>query len=478
MRLCAIAMVADGKLDEKEKEAIVDIANRDLRNFEGLREKVTDYLKESGVETEGRDDEDILILYIEKILTLLDADCKDSKNMRQGLFVDVASISGRQALEELRDIVYVIKADNVVTEAERMAFVSVAKVFKFSGVDKIWDTFYKMSKEDLLKAHVKYSMYDSRGKVIKVSDVEIIERTIVNYNIKGPLSYGLYSAIYRERYEAEKQKRKGNKWISMLALFTFIVSSVMVYYECAKCLEFKFIAEEHSLEFPNTVIDSLVCDGIDYLITNGTDYVLDASNELINTDTAFLQAGMDHNATNGDDKFLGLLIWSLVIIAFSILFKHFKKFLRYNHNVSLQMPSLPVILFLTLLVMYFRVSVVNLSLFYMPFFVLCMMLSIEVMIFLREKYTEESASRIKESSSGLLIVFVSAAIIADICIGIIELPMNPSGWMIFNKIAYSLFLGCLSFFAGKFMEMTALQNAVDMEKMDSCLDNIKDCLYD
>ena len=110
---------------------------------------------------------------------------------------------------------------------------------------------------------------------------------------------------------------------------------------------------------------------------------------------------------------------------------------------------------------------------YTPFCVLLMMLSIEVMTFMRERYTEKVKDKKKESSK-LLIIFVAAAIIADLCIGLIELPANVDNAILIRKIAYSVFLGCVSFFAGKFMEMYSIQKQVDMETMETSMKNIND----
>ena len=108
-----------------------------------------------------------------------------------------------------------------------------------------------------------------------------------------------------------------------------------------------------------------------------------------------------------------------------------------------------------------------------PLCVLCMMLSIEIMVFMRDKYTQET-------SSTLLVVFVIAAIVADLCIGFIEIPegMYKDFSVVAPKVAYSIFLGCLSFFAGKFMEMNASQKQQEEDQMDEDIQEINEHLMD
>ena len=98
---------------------------------------------------------------------------------------------------------------------------------------------------------------------------------------------------------------------------------------------------------------------------------------------------------------------------------------------------------------------------------------------MRERYTKDNKNLSKHStSSALLIIFVIAAVVADLCIGFIEIPYNEYGnfSIIAPKVAYSIFLGCLSFFAGKFMEMDAIQKHAEVIEMDGYIKNIKEHL--
>lgn len=95
------------------------------------------------------------------------------------------------------------------------------------------------------------------------------------------------------------------------------------------------------------------------------------------------------------------------------------------------------------------------------------MISIEWMVFMRTRISEKQDKDDKKerNNTTMLIVFVVAAIVIDICFGIIEIPHEVGTTAdnlytiktILPKICSALLLGMLCFFSGKFFELKAQQ---------------------
>ena len=476
MRLCAVGMVTDGSLDYHEKSAIKEIIIRDW----GSENKVSAEEIDFTFKPSSNSDELKAIDYIEHLYERL----RNDTDAQQGLFVDIKSLSDFEALEELRDIVYVIKADSVVAEVERIAFVAIAKIFKFTNIDGIWDLFYGKKKKELKDLSVRYDMYSGRRSQINVYDVGVIEKAIIQYGIDGPLRLGLQSAIQRDKYDLLKYREKRHKLISRIALVVFAFSSIILYFECAHLLEYKIIANEHNIHMPQPVIDLLCADG-DSLLRSNSIWCEKYSNllepplsesEEIELRHFQIEEGMRYSMLDGVTKALLLFFLCLILYIATLIFRRVRKRFKFKYNKSISKNVLLLlggIFMICFYCLYRYTPKLNILISYTPLWVLCMMLSIEIMIFMREKYTAKINTEKKESST-LLIIFVVAAVTADLCIGFIELPPNVDPVIIVNKIAYSIFLGCVSFFAGKFMEMDSIQKQVDVEKMEKSMSNIND----
>ena len=484
MRLCAVGMVSNDSLDESEMNAIKDIILRDWTG-EG---KISPQDISFSFTSESLEDK-----ASEYLASLYDR-LKTDEDAQLGLFVDIKSLTDYQALEELRDIVYVIKADSVISETERIAFVAIAKIFKFSSIDSIWNVFFEEEKCNLINMQIKQSMYKSRRSQINVYDIGVIEKAIINYEVGGPLRLGLQSAIQRDKYDLIKHREKNHKRVSKIALVFFVVSALILYFECAKLLEYKIIANEltheckheckHEVHMPQPIVDIFRNDGKEVLdeeckvAAENKDSVLETSSELAEchqgyTELCCVEAGMRRSMLDGYSKAFRIVLIGVVLYLIFLVVRKIIRKIKFLYNISLPGWPLPIVLCLAVLsLLYFIIpkSVISM-LCYTPFWVLCMMLSIEVMIFMRERYTEKIKEKKKESST-LLIVFVAAAVIADLCIGLIELPVGVDPIIVVNKIAFSVFLGCVSFFAGKFMEMDSIQKQVDIENMETSMKNI------
>lgn len=553
MRLCAMGMVSDNKLDACEREAIVEIILRDLKkaaktsfpecsaglfakNKKGFAKKNKEAKALSSDDEKIFVDTEVFRKVCERVLScdtkdpavsegqyeiksipkaIKDESGKDKRIIEEesarkiaasyvtvvqnqlagdehkmdasrGLFVDIGTLGDEEALRELRDMVYVIKADNIVAEKERMAFIAVSKVYKFSGVDHMWNEFFDMPKDRLLGEEcIKRDLYDERRIPISVEDVKLVEKAIVDYGVDGPLRYGLESAIQRDKYDLVKHRERSRKRLSKWALLVFALSALIVYFECAIHLETKFIE-----------IESQDVIKVDHPIVESIKALGSAGNNS-KSDGLVLEEGIGKILPDGYENafrvFLGicllLALWGLYHWYSRSLFKDKLIWVKVWKNwacrfilKALMVLVLLGVFFIGILTTWFSfedsVFDVFLSISWAPFWVLCMMLSIEIMVFMREKYTKESDDEREETSSALLIIFVVAAVVADLCIGFIELPADFTPLMVLNKVAYSIFLGCLSFFAGKFMEMDAIQKRVEEKRIDESINNIKAYLED
>ena len=104
-----------------------------------------------------------------------------------------------------------------------------------------------------------------------------------------------------------------------------------------------------------------------------------------------------------------------------------------------------------------------------------MMISIEWLIFMLEEYAfkhEDNAENHRHGNS-VLVVLVAAAIIADVCIGLIELGGHLTVGTVTGKVASALLLGCICFFIGKFIDMHRVQKSIDIKEMKKVVENIE-----
>lgn len=117
--------------------------------------------------------------------------------------------------------------------------------------------------------------------------------------------------------------------------------------------------------------------------------------------------------------------------------------------------------------------------------ILIMMLAIEWLIFARsnahgsndmvvhEKPKDGKTPETSSKQHTSLALFVGIAILLDVCLGIIELPVRDVGiYGISIKILSAIFLGCICFFTGKFFENMREQQIGDIGKMDEITQNL------
>lgn len=529
MRLTAIGMVADGKINDNEKRCITEIILKDYLDgkIHDLDNFIPNSLDKSKIQIERHGDitsiiypnwnidiscednqiwnklkndkllnEDEIIqcyaksrYYVECIAQRL-----EKPNVQQGLYVNIDALSFEDVLLELRESILVFKADKLIAESERAAFISTALVMNIKNPDKLWIEWIGKSKEQLLDDNIisntrKIIEYD---KEVDSNDVETIEQSIITYNIKGPLKYGLRNAIDNKLHKHTKLIEQRNKMYSRVALIIFALTAFLIYKECTISVETKIIQKEHKefteLSYENSQMAKNLINEGHYNITKENANIEELSQE---DKLLYYQKGVSLLKTDGEKNFKINFMWIplgiIIIITFrTVLLKLIEKtrflslkmwYLKYINNVRINhVVILMIVIILSAFFIYRMNSSSYVSMIYNSILVLMMMLSIEIMIFMRERYSKKIQ---EHHSSGIIIVLVAFAIIADFCIGFIEIPYDCITWeLLFNKIASALLLGCISFFTGKFLEINSMQKQIEIDYMYKMINNINNYLSD
>lgn len=206
-------------------------------------------------------------------------------------------------------------------------------------------------------------------------------------------------------------------------------------------------------------------------------------------ESIYMEYALSHLSLNGDEVLSKITIKNASVVIFIsgfllILLKIIDKNVNRKSNILKLIIYLLFATFITRLI-YNYVGEPRLVSWYNTFLVAVMMISIEIMVLTRElsskriNFISDETKKIShQSSKGLLIVFVLAAIIADMCIGYIELPyLNSENtdfyqYMLNDKLASALLLGCISFFTGKFIEQHSIQQEIDIETMKVAIEDL------
>jgi uncharacterized membrane protein YbjE (DUF340 family) len=100
---------------------------------------------------------------------------------------------------------------------------------------------------------------------------------------------------------------------------------------------------------------------------------------------------------------------------------------------------------------------------YHDMWVLSMMISIEWLIFMREKHSSQ-----EHNHTTMLVVLVVMAIIADIALGVTEMAIEKNKFT-WNIISAPIFLGCICFFFGKWLENNNTKQQDELKEMEATI---------
>lgn len=341
-----------------------------------------------------------------------------------GLFVDSGSLSDKEVAREVHDMMSVIMADGVANDLERESFLIVCKIFRIKEAVKIWNRLVVQSMESIENSNVLFR----RKERIDLEDIKSIHISMRTYNIGGNLGIAILSALATAKNNLAYHRTRTNNIWTRYATIAFFLSAIWIYLSAA-CL----IVEGKS------IIDFLLVDeevtGLPVLTSDQWAYVI-----IIIT----------------------ALVW-LCRTIFSYISRH--RWPSKNELFKEILPPLGTFILVFFIWSCFDDDFINSTL---NSIVLCiMMISIEWMVFMRTRISEkqDKDDNKERNNTTMLIVFVVAAIVIDICFGIIEIPHEvgtTAGNLytiktILPKICSALLLGMLCFFSGKFFELKAQQ---------------------
>ena len=373
----------------------------------------------------------LCLLLVEQSLAELMADVNGS--VGKSVFMNVNSLTKQDKERELKEMVYVIKSDRSMMDREREAFRVVCKIFRVKGSTNLWKELSSCDSVSLLNNSVKSTRVHYKDSMMDINDFNNVQQSICSFDVKGKIINGAYHVLQRSEIRKRDEIYLSDKKWSSLAVWTFGVSALILYFFVADLVNQSsgrpFIFELDKLQIPSSshmrwisLFLGIVLIGW-FLVKN-----FDLKKRIVIIPAVFI-----------------------VMLLFSI---------RYCFNVKWSDMV---------------------ATFFIPLTLVAMMLSIEWLIFMRQEYSGSphdsgEQKEAKKGNASILIVLVCAAIMIDVCLGIVELvahsksPIDTMDYV--AKIASALILGCICFFAGKFLDMYRIQQQTDVHRMKGCIEEL------
>ena len=408
-------------------------------------------------------------------------------------------------LTDLRNCYEIITADNDVTEAEKNAFDIICR---FYGVKKeLFDNknkkdyeiiFNYIDEEESKKANnnsedagnspksnipnrlKKYlTKRDDNDDIIIESDTfHKIEEVFQYHIVRGPLLGGIKFAL-EKRYNKvtrniKKSEEKGIVFAFVIFAFSAFTLLLNMYIHIEKQSEtlsslYENVAIndqcgslEQKQEFNNASVLERLFDKIDndttlsfiekkiYMsvaaIKNPKEYNEYLNEEFFSRDGRFIKF-VNFDTTHSK---AGYLIIALVVGG-----------LVYKWRAKIRKNIFGIMLVCGGLLLAFSGKYAN------NFLLLYTMLSIEWLILMKGNSLES------DKHQTLLAVLVVMAVVSDISYGMIELYQKYTLPNVLDKMFSALFLGCICFFTGKFLELQYKQRQKNKNDMGKVLDKIK-----
>ena len=383
----------------------------------------------------------------------------EESSTAKSIFMNVDSLDSETIKKELKEMVYVIKSDESVMDREREAFRVICKIFKIKRSAELWRELNEWDRADLL-SNKDYSI---KRKSLNVNDYGNIIQAISLFEIKGVLIEGAYHVLLRNEMRKEEMMYKQDRKMSGWAIALFAMSALMLYFYVADLL--------HQPVERNMIFNTgVLCASTKSFLGN------------LRSHEAFT-----YLAWGSMIALLGTCILRYLYLsirckknrnAYSLRLKRFKNVICKIIITGLVLGTLYFIFF----VVFKSPYGIFLETFFIPITLMIMMLSIEWLIFMRQEYSSlaKDSKDISINNNGengtVLIVLVFAAILTDMCLGIVELVGEDISLMseeLIGKLASALILGCICFFAGKFLDMHRMQQQTDMIKMKKCIKELE-----
>lgn len=439
MRLCAFAMVSNDYLDPSEANVIANIilshyAGRSLEDLKVLlnKVKVEEFVPKSAalsaefgvnpvLERIASDDETLQQKFecANEIVSHIGEQLKNSAT-RKSIFMNLDSLDEERLKRTVVDLQLVARADHALLDSEREAFRVFCKCARIVHSSRLWQKLQNYTDEEL------WGDCDVNLKIIQkneldVNDYKSVKKSIEFYDIKGPIVDGACYLMQRELTRHHDMIYHTDKGISTCAFVVFCATALITYLKIS----------HHSLfEFLNS-LDAIAKDWINS-----------------ETSPSYMLTG-----------------FAVIAVSIFVIRKVLKKIRRKRNLRSFTMTT----------VVSWSVTIILLiiSLISNQMCILIMMLAIEWLMFMKEQLIVH-----KSSTTPSMKVMVAAAIIADMSLGIIEHYAHHDTSLpnFIYIIASSMFLGCICFFFGKWLENRREQTHVDQEDMNKCVSEIMDSI--
>ncbi len=500
--VCSMAFV-DGDLGGKEEVELYHIGMRDYSLKREQISEIIEVLKKNGRQNLSGSWKQFVKDFLVNI-----PDCK------------------KERLKDLSNCLTIIYSDDNITDAERSAFEIVCL---FYGVNKdfFFSSAYNTSVSNGKGIEKKYlTEIDDYGKIrLKREGYNKIETVFEAKLIHGPFFDSVKYALNKRYNEILRNSIRRDRNATKFAFIVFVISAFFLLFKINTIAhdsfknsikQTKFMAlKEHvwaidDVQKANVLLGDTIGEGLLAVLcrsslavydsigtrTHEEEYkpVIEQKTENATCDT--INHYYDNvrnfiNKTHGNicgffdivkeirnkirDNIPSPLIEIIVIISYIcwIIRPIRRKISRfYSHNKM-------YLLFWFLIIM----LVLSNELFTFVL-LLAAMLSIEWLILMREKeYSKSEKQHSKcesvtnappapKSHSSLLVVLVVMAIMADISFGMVELQQIYTLSNVMDKIFSALFLGCICFFMGKFMDMQYVHESEDKEYMNEVLNKL------
>lgn len=369
----------------------------------------------------------------------------DESDNRKSLFMNIDSLSKEEICCELKNMVIVAKADNSLTDRERELFYVICKLYRIENSKELWQDLTGKTIDALRHLTAHEVIKSERNDKLYLVDVDFrdIESAVKFYDIKGPVIDGIKHLLSKNMMSYKDSIMNMDRNINQKAILLFIISAVLLFLSIIDIHEHSII-----VSWKNYLIENLNLKKCTICTTNNT----------------------MRNITYGQ---IGLSILSgLTFICSWCSYRKQKKVIFIGQIKSAYTYWAAFASICCLVVAFRHISL------------LVMMLSIEWLIFMKEQllrnylYIDNNTrkSSEKSSNSSILIVIVAAAIIADICLGLIEIYQNNDGEIDIKeflvKTASAVFLGCICFFCGKFLDNFRMEQIRSLDTMNEVINEI------
>lgn len=329
-------------------------------------------------------------------------DCKNclinEDSIQRSIFVNIDSLDKHQICNELNDIVKVAKADNALLDAEREGFVLICKLFKLKQSRTLWK---KALEKNLDIKDI------SQKPLMPLEDYRSIKKIIDFYNINGPIVKGTRHVLQMEYTRRNDLENYREHLITRKAFLLFCFVAFLLF-----------------IRFP----------------------ILDVVNELDVLTDFITKSDVYPYLKLGITSLIALFVIGIVT---TISLRKRKK--KSSSEITKSLNSITWWVF----------GIALLSGFiYHEIWTLAMMISIEWLIFMREKHRSEG-----HNHTVMLIVLVLLAIIADIALSITEC-ISHDEILNLKILSAPIFLGCICFFFGKWLENDNIKTQDELKEME------------